>query len=123
MADPLEIFCVAPPGLEPVLATELRELDFAGVREAAGGVAVSGGWPEVWRANLRVRGASRILVRLATFRVVHLAQLDKLSRKVDWAAVLKPGTPVRVEASCRKSKIYHDGAAAERVATALAAPS
>jgi len=117
----LTLFAVCPPGLEPLLAAELSGLGFAGVTPQAGGVAFQGGWPEVWRACLELRGAVRVLVQLAEFRVVHLSQLDKKSRQVDWAGTLKPGTPVRVEASCRHSKIYHDGAAAQRAETALAA--
>lgn len=117
----LSLFAVCPPGLEPLLAAELTERGFAGVRAQAGGVAFTGGWPEVWRACLELRGAVRVLVEIAGFRVVHLSQLDKSARRVDWGGVLKAGTPVRVEASCRHSKIYHDGAAKQRVETALAA--
>jgi putative N6-adenine-specific DNA methylase len=117
----LTLFAVCSPGLEPLLAAELSGLGFSGVTPQAGGVAFQGGWPEVWRACLELRGAVRVLVQLADFRVVHLSQLDKKSRQVDWVGALKPGTPVRVEASCRRSKIYHDGAAAQRVETALEA--
>jgi len=38
---------------------------------------------------------------------------------VAWGEVLRPDMPVTVEASCRRSKIYHAGAAAQRVATAI----
>jgi putative N6-adenine-specific DNA methylase len=55
-----------------------------------GGVVVTGGWPEVWRANLWVRGAGRILARLDSFPVSHLAQLDARARRVPWASVLRP---------------------------------
>ncbi|WP_417479405.1 THUMP domain-containing class I SAM-dependent RNA methyltransferase [Maricaulis maris] len=116
---PFEIFLAVPPGLEPMLRAELVEKGFKAPQVEAGGVTITGGWPDVWRANLEVRGASRILARIGSFRVVHLSQLDKRARQFDWLAVLKPGVPVRVEASCRKSKIYHAGAAAERVANAI----
>ncbi len=114
-----EIFLVASPGLEASLYEEALELGFAGARVVEGGVAVAGGWPEVWRANLQLRGATRVLVRIASFRVMHLAQLDKRARKVPWADFLRADVPVTVEASCRKSKIYHAGAAAQRVGTAI----
>jgi putative N6-adenine-specific DNA methylase len=117
--DRFEIFLAAPPGLEPLLADEARAAGFVGVTVRPGGVELQGGWPEVWRANLELRGASRVLVRIASFRALHLAQLDKRSRRVDWAAVLRPDVPVKVEASCRSSRIYHAGAAAERVARAI----
>ncbi len=117
----LEIFFACPPGLEPVLESEARELGFADATAGPGGVTVHGGWPEVWCANLELRGASRVLVRIGGFRAPHLAQLDKRARRFAWTEVLKPGLPVRVEVTCRASKIYHEGAAAQRVEGALTA--
>lgn len=119
MSAVFDIFLTAPPGLEAVLASELTALGFAAPTPEPGGVTVRGGWAEVWRANLQVRGATRVLARIDAFRAGHLSQLDKRARKTDWASVLRPDTPVRVEASCRKSKIYHSGAAAQRVARAI----
>jgi putative N6-adenine-specific DNA methylase len=52
---------------------------------------------------------------------MHLAQLDKRAKKLPWTDWLRPEYPVRVEATCRKSRIYHDKAAAQRVETALEA--
>ena len=117
--DPLEIFLSAPPGLEPVLYAEANERGFADAKLVEGGVTVSGSWREAWRANLELRGASRVLVRIASFRALHLAQLDKRARRIEWGKVLRADVPVAVEASCRRSRIYHSGAAAQRVATAI----
>lgn len=116
---PLELFVVAPPGLEPQVAEDCRALGLE-PRITAGGVTASGDWPAVWRANLWLRVASRVLVRVATFPATHLAQLDKRARRARWATLLRPDTPIRVEATCRRSRIYHSGAAAERVARAAA---
>jgi hypothetical protein len=91
-----EIFLVATPGLEPVLLDEVRAQGFAGAEPAEGGVTCRGGWPEVWRANLVLRGAGRVLVRLGSFRALHLAQLDKRARRFPWAAALRPDVPVRL---------------------------
>lgn len=115
----LEIFLVAPPGLEAALCAEATERGFEGASAVEGGVTVTGAWREAWRANLELRGASRVLVRIASFRAMHLAQLDKRARKVAWNEVLRADVPVHVEAVCRRSKIYHSGAAAQRIATAI----
>ncbi len=115
-----EIFLVAPPGLETALADEAREAGFAVQGTIPGGVTLTGGWPEVWRANLTLRGATRVLARIGEFRAFHLAQLDKRARKFDWASVLRPDVPVRVEATTTKSRIYHAGAATQRVERAIA---
>ncbi|MBA83577.1 MAG: RNA methyltransferase [Rhodobacteraceae bacterium] len=115
MTDRFEIFLVATPGLEPALCVEAQQAGFADAALVPGGVTLQGGWPEVWRANLMLRGATRVLARIGGFRAFHLAQLDKRSRKFDWRAVLRADVPVRVEVTCKKSKIYHAGAAAQRI--------
>ncbi len=120
MTEAFEIFAAAPPGLEQTLREEVLEKHFAEPVCVPGGVTFQGSWDEVARANVQLRGAGRILARFASFRAFHLAQLDKRARKVDWAALLRPDIPVRVEAVCRKSKIYHDRAARQRVERAIA---
>ncbi|WP_418593519.1 THUMP domain-containing class I SAM-dependent RNA methyltransferase [Ponticoccus sp. (in: a-proteobacteria)] len=114
-----EIFLSAPPGLEPVLLDEVAEAGFAEPQAVPGGVTVMGGWPEVRRANLVLRGAGRVLARVGEFRAFHLAQLDKRARKFPWAGVLRPDVPVRVDVTCRNSRIYHDRAARQRVERAI----
>ncbi len=116
---PLEIFVVTAPGLEGLLEEEASDLTFDVVDRLPGGVTLAGGWPDVWRANLELRGATRVLVRVASFRAMHLAQLDKRSRKLPWAQWLRSDVPVRVEATCRKSRIYHAKAAAQRIEGAI----
>ncbi len=112
MSEEFGIFMAVAPGLEETLAEEAHALGFAGVRAVTGGVETRGGWSEVWRTNLEMRGAARVLVRLGEFRAFHLAQLDKRARKFDWGKVLRTDVPVRVEVTCRKSKIYHAGGSA-----------
>ncbi|WP_093039214.1 THUMP domain-containing class I SAM-dependent RNA methyltransferase [Roseovarius azorensis] len=118
-SDRFEIFLAAPPGLEEVLTDEAREMGFGPVTAVPGGAGLTGQWTDVWRANLELRGAGRVLARIGSFRALHLAQLDKRARKFDWAAYLRPDVPLRIEATCRKSKIYHAGAATERIARAI----
>ncbi len=115
----LEFFLVATPGLERVLFSEVQALGFTGATLGDGGVTVHGSWRDVWRANLMVRGTSRVLVRLGTVRVLHLAQLDKRMRKFPWSDFLRADVPVRVECTCKGSRIYHGGAAAQRIETAI----
>ena len=120
MDQNFEIFLVATPGLENALLAEALELGLPEPRLVQGGVAFDGDWEAVWRANLQLRGATRVLARVGSFMAFHLAQLDKRARKFPWADILRPDVPVRVEVSTsRKSKIYHAGAATQRIETAL----
>jgi len=118
-AGEFEIFLVTAPGLEAALLDEAREKRFRDPKIIKGGVTVRGGWPEVWRANLELRGAARVLARIAEFRAMHVAQLDKRAHKVAWGEILRADQPFRVEASCKASRIYHEGAAAQRITKAI----
>ncbi|HRY07979.1 MAG TPA: class I SAM-dependent RNA methyltransferase [Hyphomicrobiaceae bacterium] len=117
--DTFEIFLVATPGLEDTLVAEARDKGFSGAKVVKGGVTLTGGWSEVWRANLKIRGATRVLARIGAFRALHLAQLDKRARKLPWKDVLRPDVAFRVEASCKSSRIYHSGATAQRIERAI----
>ncbi|WP_421696106.1 THUMP domain-containing class I SAM-dependent RNA methyltransferase [Aestuariivirga sp.] len=114
-----EIFFMAPPGLESALADEARRRAFRVVRQVPGGVISAGGWLEVWRANLELRGCGHVLARIGSFRAMHLAQLDKRARKFPWGDFLRKDVPVAVEVSCTRSRIYHSEAASQRIARAI----
>ena len=114
---PLFLACL--PGLEPVVAQEAQALGLPSPVIVAGGVETTGAWQDIWRANLWLRSASRVLVRIGQFRALHLAQLDKRARKFPWADFLRPDTPLRIDVTCTRSRIYHQKAAAQRIATAI----
>lgn len=113
-----DIFLVATPGLEAPLAAEAAALGWHPVIQP-GGVTIRGGWPDVWRANLWLRGATRVLARIGGFRAMHLAQLDKRARKFPWGDLLRPDLAVKVDTTCRASRIYHAGAATQRIERAI----
>ncbi|MEO8652136.1 MAG: THUMP domain-containing protein, partial [Hyphomicrobiaceae bacterium] len=117
--DHFEIFLATAPGLEAVLYEEVRTLRFRAAKQVPGGVTVNGNWRDAWRANLELRGANKVLARISSFRVSHLDQLERLARGVAWADVLRRDAVFRVEATCKASKIYHSGAAAQRVERAI----
>ncbi len=115
----LSLFFAAPPGLEGELLDEAKALGFSEATAVAGGVETPGSWEDVWRANLWLRGASRVLVGIADARIGHLSQLDKWARKLPWSQFLRPDIAVRVEATSKRSRLYHSGAIAQRVETAI----
>ena len=115
----MDVFLTALPGLEEVLRGEVAALGYE-ARAVPGGVTLKGSWPDVWRLNLWSACAGAVLVRAASFRATHLAELDKRAGRADWGMVPQ-GTPITVEATAKGSKLYHTGAIAERVRNALAA--
>jgi putative N6-adenine-specific DNA methylase len=117
--DVLDCFAVAAPGLEQLVAGELAALGLAGAAEP-GGVPFRGTLADVARANLHLRIASRVLVRAARFHARALGELERRAKHVAWDRFLSAGADVRVRATSRKSRLYHQGAVAERVGTAIA---
>ena len=119
----LAAFVVVAPGLEPVLRTEL---DALGLRPTmrTGGAVVRVTMRELYVANLELRTATRVLVRVGATgaRVTSFARLQDAVRAVDWSPWLAPGIGVDVRASSQSSRLYHTGAIAERVHEALDRP-
>lgn len=116
----MEAFASAAPGLERVLASELTLLGVKGVKAVAGGAEFSGGWPEICRANLFSRTAGRILIRIAQFPAVSFGELARKAAKAPWGEYFS-GTPVEIEAVCRKSRLLHTAKVEKAVAEAAAA--
>jgi len=114
----LSIFAVTAPGLEGLCAAELAALGISGVPEP-GGVAWEGTLGELYSANLRLRTASRVLVRVAEFRARTFFELERHGKKVPWERFVGRGGAVRLRVTSRKSKLYHEGAVAERLLEAI----
>jgi len=115
------LFLACAPGLEATLADEAADHGFAAPTAIPGGVTTEGDFAEMMRANLSLRIPNRVLMRIGEFRAFHLAQLDKRASKFPWGDHLPTGAPVKVEVTCRRSKIYHAGAARQRIEGALRA--
>lgn len=114
-----EIFLATAPGLENALYEEVRHKGFKQAKAIKGGVTIQGNWPDVWRANLWIRGASRVLARITSFKTDNLAHLETRAKEIPWAEILDPKYTFCVEISCSKSRIYHSGAATERIEKAI----
>jgi putative N6-adenine-specific DNA methylase len=114
----LSIFAVTAPGLESLCAAELSALGVRG-RVEEGGVAWSGDMESVARANLWLRTASRVVVRIAEFRAKAFFELELNAKKIDWKKYVAPKAAVEFRVTCRKSKLYHSDAVAQRFADAV----
>jgi putative N6-adenine-specific DNA methylase len=118
-APRFQIFATTAPGLESIAAGELKSLGVRG-RQEVGGVAIGGDLDRIYQANLWLRTASRVLVRLGDFHASTFYELVRRSKKLPWADFLPETGAVEVRVTCRKSKLYHSDAVAERVLSAIA---
>ncbi|MDE3171797.1 MAG: class I SAM-dependent RNA methyltransferase [Gemmatimonadota bacterium] len=84
-----------------------------------GGVAWAGDAASLCRANLWLRTASRVVVRAAHFRARTFYELERHARRIPWERFVAPGSEVRFRVTCRKSRLYHSDAVAQRLAAAI----
>jgi len=120
------LFAVTLPGLEPAVRSELTALGIALPEptpatpgEETGGVAFETGTAGLYRANLHLRAASRILMRLGDFYASTFSELRARAAKLPWELYIRPGQTIALRVTCHKSKLYHSSAVAERVAGAV----
>ena len=132
--DKLKLFAVTAPGLKPFAIRELADLGCFPLtsdsnrpalsgppgESEAGGVEFEGSLIELYRANLHMRTASRVLLRLDEFYAAAFAELRKKAARLPWEKYIMPGAPVTLRVTCHKSRLYHSGGVAERVAGAIA---
>jgi putative N6-adenine-specific DNA methylase len=116
---PSALYVVCAPGLERVTAGELRALELPTGDIEPGGVTLEGNAEAIYKANLHLRSASRIVARVASFRVTTFYDLEARARHIEWERWLG-AEPVRVRVTCRKSKLYHSDAVAQRFLEAMA---
>src|SRR2546423_2047136 len=118
----LELFAVTAPGLESITAGELKTLGIKGSQQpdGGGGVAFEGDLNRMYLANLWLRTASRVVARLGRFHASTFYELERRSKKLQWAEFLPEKGPVAVRVTCRKSRLYHSDAVAERILGAIA---
>jgi putative N6-adenine-specific DNA methylase len=108
-------FAVCTPGLEPLLADELRGLGIRQERGDRGGIAFAATTRQLYAANLFLRTATRVLVRAASFDAPTFAALEREARRVPWDRWLAPGTRVAFRVGSTASRLYHTGAIAQRL--------
>jgi len=103
----LEMFATTSAGLEEVLAGELKRLGAAAVEPGVRGVAFAGDLALLYRANLWLRTAHRVLVRIARFGASDRRALYDGVRSIAWDAHLDVDTTLAVDAVSNRSGLSH----------------
>jgi putative N6-adenine-specific DNA methylase len=114
-----DAFAVTAPGLEALAAAELHGLGAADAQAVEGGVTFSASRRLLYTANLQLRTASRVIVRASEFGATAFYDLERRAAKVPWDTFLSPNSGVALRVTCKKSRLYHSDAVAERVAAAI----
>ncbi len=131
--SPLRIFIPCAPGLESILGDECAILGLNAIKrpgsgmlsakeipgEDSGGIECEGSLADVYRCNLTLRTASRVLIRLGEFHAAAFSELRKKAGRLPWEMFLKSDQSVMIRTTCHKSRLYHSDAVTERVLGAI----
>ncbi|HZE73888.1 MAG TPA: class I SAM-dependent RNA methyltransferase [Gemmatimonadales bacterium] len=115
-----DCYAVTPPGIEALAARELSLMGVAPGAVAPGGVSFRATPCGIARANIELRSASRVLVRVATFHASAFHELERRTARLPWETYVAPGRAVSFRVTSHKSKLYHQDAIAQRLASAVA---
>lgn len=107
-------YAITTPGLEEVTGAELRGLGHS-VRPETGGIGFHADPTQLITANLELRTASRVIVRVAQFGARAFHDLELRGKRIPWEAYVAPGSVVRFRVTSHKSRLFHQDAIAQRL--------
>jgi len=102
-------FAAVPRGAEELAAAELDTLGIKDAKPGKGGVAFITDRAGLYRANLWLRTASRVLVQLALFPCTSPADLYAGVYALSWHELITPDMTLAVDCSLRDSALTHSG--------------
>ncbi len=118
-----DYFAVTAPGFETLCLNELQFLvpDHLAASADTGGVAFNGRLQECYLANLNLRTANRILMRIETVDATSFSQLKNKLSEISWELFLNADQVLQTHVATRHCKLYHTGAISERILNAIEA--
>jgi putative N6-adenine-specific DNA methylase len=112
-------FAAVPRGTEELAAHELETLGIGGAIVSKGGVAFVTDRTGLYRSNLWLRTASRVLVNLASFPCTSPEELYAATHKIAWQDIITPTMTLAVDCSLRDSALTHSGFVALKTKDAI----
>ncbi|MGI9597660.1 MAG: THUMP domain-containing class I SAM-dependent RNA methyltransferase [Acidimicrobiales bacterium] len=114
---------VCTPGLEQICAAELEALGCRPKPAGPGLLEFNATPRQLYSANVWLRTASRVIVRIDTFRATDFFHLQDHASRIDWARWVPNGYAPRFKISSNDSKLYHTKAIAQRLHQVSLPPS
>ncbi len=115
----LNCFAAVPRGAEELTAAELAVLGICDAKPGKGGVAFRTDRAGLYRVNLWLRTASRVLVQLSQFPCSSPAELYAGVHAIAWQGLITPVMTLAVDCSLRDSTLTHSGFVALKTKDAI----
>jgi putative N6-adenine-specific DNA methylase len=108
-------FIVTAPGLEQLCYDELQQLSLTSKKAAIveGGIQFTGRLHDCYLANLHLRLANRIIMRVGQFKAANFQRLGKKISAIAWELYLPRDTALTLHVTSRHSRLYHKDAVSD----------
>jgi putative N6-adenine-specific DNA methylase len=115
-------FAATTPGFEDLCYRELSDLGLSveNTSVVEGGVEFKGQLQDCWQANLHLRTASRILMRIDKFKATGFSQLEKKVARIPWELYLPSTGLPKVHVTARHCRLFHTDAINQRFTDGIA---
>jgi putative N6-adenine-specific DNA methylase len=120
MADNFQMIAKTLFGLESVLAAELRDMGAGKVKEGVRCAYFEGDQGFMYKANLCLRTALRILKPVKTFRLKHPEDLYDCIQEINWNRYLDPRMTFVVDTVLNSDHFSHSLFVSQKVKDAIA---
>lgn len=112
-------FVTCARGLEPLLLAEIHQLGAESAEIGRGGVSFTGDLDLLYRANLWLRTAVRVLHPIWEGPVASYDELYAAVQSLDWSEFMTPDHTLAVDCNVRDSALTHSQYASRRVKDAI----
>lgn len=120
MTDKFQMLAKTFKGLEPVLADELIRLGADDVKTERRAVSFTGDKAMLYKANMWLRTASRVLVPIASFMAKDADAVYAEVKKMDWRLYMSVSTTFAIDTTVYSETFRHSKYVAYRVKDAIA---
>ena len=133
-ARPHVFFAVCPPGLGGICEQEIFQVSqkakeifsdqyrISDIKGLPGGIEFKTRLKTACLANILMGSATRILMRVASFKAESFRRLEDRIKAVDWDLYLPCQALPDIKVSTHKSRLYHSAAIADRIKPILHGP-
>ena len=116
-----DYFIVTHPGFERLCLKELTSLPITAEQASAvpGGVEFKARLEDCYLANLNLRTAGRILLRIQSFKASNFKQLEKRFVEIPWEIYLARHSLFEIHVTVRHCRLYHSEAVGARLSETI----
>ncbi|MDD4297674.1 MAG: THUMP domain-containing protein, partial [Ruminiclostridium sp.] len=105
MGDRVDLIATALFGVEAVVARELRHLGYDDINTEDGKVTFKASVSDICRANLWLRCADRVFLKMGEFEAATFDQLFEGTKAIPWERWLPKDATFPVTGSCIRSTL------------------